>query len=440
MLEYCRERLRGLDTWAKVFWAVYFITVCLPLHASNNFLTWITIGGPYTYIHVALFALVVVACARPLGNGRVNWANVLCVAFILGQLVPLVIGVRAYGVVQVLSDFGRYLLALLFLIGARTRRFGKADLQLFLYLSMMAMFVNCCINAVMDVTGWSVWGLRPFFSENRLGGGYFNLVAFLVPYALYCVLNDGGRVKWWFFAAFVAVAFVGLLYAKSRTPILLMVVGCIVALVVNILNVRGPNYGFRLVATIVFGAIGVVFVGAFLSGDSDLAQRILNFDSGSALTSTSDSLFNRLTTWQYYGGRILANPIGYGYGAHMIGFNNSGIMIYDAVSYQIDNAPQTVGYHCGLFGMVLYVIFVGSPFVTITSSRGIGKARKAVLIVCYALLLFATFLTTSQCIHTYPVVAFAWTFIGLTLDMTPLCEAADKGTAGRAAGWAPSGR
>ena len=425
MVEYCRERLRGMETWAKVFWAVYFITVSLPLHSSNNFLTWITIGGPYTFIHVVLFVLVAVACAKPLGNGRVNWANVLCVAFILGQLVPLVIGVRAYGMVQVLSDFGRYLLAILFLIGVRTRRFGKADLQLFLYLSMMAMFVNCCINVVMDVTGWSVWGLRPFFSENRLGGGYFNLVTFLAPYALYCVLNDGGRVKWWFFAVFVAVAFVGLLYAKSRTPILLMVIGCIVALVVNILNVRGRNYGFRLVATIVFGAIGVVFVGAFLNGGSDLSQRILAFDAGSALTSSSESLLTRLTTWQYYWGRILANPIGYGYGAEMITFSNSGYMMFDAArSYQVDNALATVGYHGGLFVMALYVILVGAPFVTLARSRGIAKARKVVLMVCYALLLFATFLTTSQCIHTYPVVAFVWTFIGLTLDMTPLCESA----------------
>ncbi|WP_322354174.1 O-antigen ligase family protein [Paratractidigestivibacter sp.] len=405
---------------------MYFATVSLPLHSSNNFLAWITIGGSYTIVHVVLLTLVAVACIRSLGNGRVNWANAFCVVFVFGHLMALMMGVRAYGLHQALLDFGRYLLAILFLVGARTRRFGKADLQFFLYLSMMAMFVNCCINVVMDVTGWSVWGLQAFFSENRLGGGYFSLVAFFIPYALYCVLNDDECVKLWFFAAFLAVAFVGLLYAKSRTPLLLMTVGCIVALAVNILNVRGRNYGLRLVATIALGWIGIAFVGTFLSSSSDLAQRMLMIGSGSSLMSTSGSLLNRLITWQYYWGRILANPMGYGYGAQMIGFSNSGDMVLDAMSFEVDSALHTVGYHGGLFGMALYVILVGSPFVALIRSRGMGKARKAVLMACYALLLFGVFLMTSQCIHNYPVVAFVWTFIGLTLDMTPFCETADE--------------
>ena len=58
--------------------------------------------------------------------------------------------------------------------------------------------------------------------------------------------------------------------------------------------------------------------------------------------------------------------------------------------------------------------------------KGSDRGVKVVLATSYGLILIATALLTSQCIHNYPIVAFIWTFIGLTLDGTPLSAGRDS--------------
>lgn len=419
MFSYCASKLREMSPWAKCFWAAYFITVALPLHASNNFLSWITIGGSYTYIHIMLLVLLVIACIRSYSSARITLANCLCVVFIFLQCIALFIS--GAGMRAALSDFGRYLLAILFLVLGRTRRFGKVDLRFFLYLSLIAVFFNCCINVVMNVTQWQVWGLVYFNSDLRTGGGYYNLLVFLIPYALFCLLNDQGKVNLSFFIALVAVAFIGVLYAKSRSTLIVTVIGCLAVLLIDLFNVRSRHFAVHLLEGLVIVAFGFVILSEFISGGSDLAKRFL--DMSASLTNNSDTLYTRIITSQYYWDQIQNVPFGQGFGTTMMKLYDLGAWDYQTVAYEIDNAPVTFGYHVGILGLIVYVfmLFV-APIVGVARARDMGNGFKAVLVVCYLMLLFVTGILTSQCIHCYPVVAFVWTFIGLALDKTPFEE------------------
>lgn len=416
MIEYCSSRFRQLGTWAKCFWVVYFVTVCLPLHASNNFLGWVTVGGTYTYMHVALLLLLVFACVRQYSDARLTIANIICVAFVFLQLIALLMS--GAGTHDVLWDFGRYLLAILFLILARTRRFGRVDLRFFLYLSLMAAFVNCCINLFMDATRWSVWGLIYFNFDNRTGGGYYNLLVFLIPYALYSLLDEKGGVRLPFFLTFAVIAFVCMLYAKSRSVMLLTLIGCAVVVLVILLDVHSKKFGLHLLEGLFIMALAVAGIYLFLNSDNDVARHIMT--ATGSLTDNSDTLYTRILTAQYYLQQMMENPLGQGFGAQMMKFYDAGVWDYASVADEIDNAPVTFGYHIGIVGLAVYLVLLLSPFVSIVRTKGAGKGLKVILVTCYGLILVATALLTSQCIHSYPIVAFIWTFIGLNLDGTPL--------------------
>lgn len=436
MLEYCSNCYKGLTTYGKLFWITYFITVSLPLHSSNNFLAWITVRSSYTWIHLLLLGLVMIACLRPLGTGRVNFVNVLCALFVAVQFFALVLGVKS-NTDGVFVDFGRFLLALLFLLLARTKRFGEIDLRFFFYLTLMATLVNCCISVVMNTTKWSIWGLMYFNYDNRNGGGYINLLCFMIPYALHCVLNDDKKVKWSFFIALLITGFIAMLYAKSRTVILLAAAGCCAVLALNIINVKGKSYGYRLLASVTVIFFGVFLVGAFLGGSSDLADHILS-GTGS-VTDNSDTLYTRILTSSYYIGQILDSPFGTGFGSSMMLFNDAGVWDYKSVGYNIDNAPVTFGYKTGVIGLIVYFLITLAPFVSLCKSKQIPKNQKFVISVCYALVLVATYLMTSQCIHNYPVVAFFWTFIGLMFAKTPYCRERPADSFDNCANEAPAG-
>ena len=416
MLEYCSTCFRRMTPYGKLFWVVLFVTVALPLHASNNFLAWITVRSSYTWIHLVLLGLFFVACLRPLGNGRVNVVNFLCLAFVAVQLLAVLTGFK-YNGSGLSLDLGRYLLAVLFLALARTKRFGEVDLMFFFYMSLMAMLVNCCISVVMNTTKWSIWGLLYFNYDNRNGGGHINLLSFMIPYALHCVLNDGKKVKWSFFIALLVMGFITMLYAKSRTVIMLAAAGCCAVLALNIINVKGRTYGYRFLASVTVLFFGVFLVGAFLGGSSDLADHILS-GTGS-VTDNSDTLFTRILTSSYYLERIIENPLGCGFGSTMMLFNDVGVWDYKSIGYNIDNAPVTFGYKTGLVGLIVYLLMTLAPFVLLFKSKAVPKNQKFVISICYALVLIATYLMTAQCIHNYPVVAFLWTFIGLMLAGTP---------------------
>lgn len=416
MIEYCAARFGQLSIWAKCFWVVYFVTVCLPLHASNNFLSWVSIRGTYTYMHVMLLLLLMFACARRYWNARLTLANVLCTTFIFLQVIAFVMSTA--GAHDVLWDFGRYVLAILFLILARTRRFGKVDLRFFLYISLLATFVNCCINLLMDVTQWNVWGLLYFNFDNRTGGGYYNLLVFLIPFALYSLLDERGGVRLPFFLAFSAIAFACMLYAKSRSVMLLTVIGCAVVVLDIMFNVHSKTFGLHLLEGLFIIALAIVGIHAFLNSDYDIARHITT--ATGSLTDNSDTLFTRILTAQYYMRQMLENPLGKGFGAQMMKFYDAGVWDYASVADEIDNAPVTFGYHVGIIALAVYIILLLSPFVGIARAKGAGKDLKVVLAACYALILVATAILTSQCIHSYSIVAFIWSFIGLTLDETPL--------------------
>lgn len=422
MIEYCATCFRQLGVWAKCFWIVYFVTVSLPLHASNNFLAWVTIGGTYTYMHLILLFLLVIASIRQYWNAKLTPANILCIAFIFFQVVALV--QSDSGAHDVLWDFGRYLLAILFLILARTRRFGEVDLRFFLYFSLMAAFVNCCINLIMNVTQWSVWGLLYFNFDKRTGGGYYNLLVFLIPYALYSLLNDRDGVRPSFFFAFVVIAFACMLYAKSRTLILLTVIGCMVAVLVVLFDVRSKNFGPHLLESLFIISLAVVGMYYFLNSDNDVAQHITT--ATGSLTDNSDTLYTRILTAHYYVQQMIENPFGKGFGAQMMKFYDAGAWDYASVADEIDNAPVTFGYHIGIIGFIVYFFILLSPFFSSIRMKGSDRGVKVVLATSYGLILIATALLTSQCIHNYPIVAFIWTFIGLTLDGTPLSAGRDS--------------
>ena len=299
-----------------------------------------------------------------------------------------------------------YFLSYAILSIINSRLFESVDLRCFLRLTFYAMTICLTINVLMYTTsGFSFWGVSTF-NGGRFGGGYVSLIVVTVLYGLYDFLYEK-TISTKIFIYHIVLAIISSLLAQSRTHIILCAAGCIL-LLIPIWNKISSTTVFKVSIVLVVVVIGSM---VFLSGNSELVQRILNMD----ITSNTETTASRMITWTFYWNRIRQNPMGTGFGETMYFINPSMTYALDTATYYVDNAFAVVLYKGGWFFGFLYFMFIfRTVYGNIIQSKRSGDKLYALVSILLFMLVVSTMLMTSQVIHTYAINAFVWTLIGLS--------------------------
>jgi len=394
----------------NLFWITFFVMIALPLHASNRLISYLSVTGMVSIFHVLLGGMLIYAFVVAIKSHRISIAKNSLLIYIFGfsLIVTLIRGIENHSgnINNVIGDFSMYFLSYAILSIINSRLFESVDLRCFLRLTFYAMTICLTINVLMYTTsGFSFWGVSTF-NGGRFGGGYVSLIVVTVLYGLYDFLYEK-TISTKIFIYHIVLAIISSLLAQSRTHIILCAAGCIL-LLIPIWNKISSTTVFKVSIVLVVVVIGSM---VFLSGNSELVQRILNMD----ITSNTETTASRMITWTFYWNRIRQNPMGTGFGETMYFINPSMTYALDTATYYVDNAFAVVLYKGGWFFGVLYFMFIfRTVYGNIIQSKRSGDKLYALVSILLFMLVVSTMLMTSQVIHTYAINAFVWTLIGLS--------------------------
>lgn len=384
--------------------------IALPLHASNRLISYLSVTGMVSIFHVLLGGMLIYAFAVAIKSHRISIAKNSLLIYIFGfsLIVTLIRGIENHSgnINNVIGDFSMYFLSYAILSIINSRLFESVDLRCFLRLTFYAMTICLTINVLMYTTsGFSFWGVSAF-NGGRFGGGYVSLIVVTVLYGLYDFLYEK-TISTKIFIYHIVLAIISSLLAQSRTHIILCAAGCIL-LLIPIWNKISSTTVFKVSIVLVVVVIGSM---VFLSGNSELVQRLLNMD----ITSNTETTASRMITWTFYWNRIRQNPMGTGFGEIMYFINPSMTYALDTATYYVDNAFAVVLYKGGWFFGVLYFMFIfRTVYGNIIQSKRSGDKLYALVSILLFMLVVSTMLMTSQVIHTYAINTFVWTLIGLS--------------------------
>ncbi len=394
----------------NLFWITFFVMIALPLHASNRLISYLSVTGMVSIFHVLLGGMLIYAFVVAIKSHRISIAKNSLLIYIFGfsLIVTLIRGIENHSgnINNVIGDFSMYFLSYAILSIINSRLFESVDLRCFLRLTFYAMTICLTINVLMYTTsGFSFWGVSTF-NGGRFGGGYVSLIVVTVLYGLYDFLYEK-TISTKIFIYHIVLAIISSLLAQSRTHIILCAAGCIL-LLIPIWNKISSTTVFKVSIVLVVVVIGSM---VFLSGNSELVQRILNMD----ITSNTETTASRMITWTFYWKRIRQNPMGTGFGETMYFINPSMTYALDTATYYVDNAFAVVLYKGGWFFGVLYFMFIfRTVYGNIIQSKRSGDKLYALVSILLFMLVVSTMLMTSQVIHTYAINTFVWTLIGLS--------------------------
>lgn len=394
----------------NLFWITFFVMIALPLHASNRLISYLSVTGMVSIFHVLLGGMLIYAFVVAIKSHRISIAKNSLLIYIFGfsLIVTLIRGIENHSgnINNVIGDFSMYFLSYAILSIINSRLFESVDLRCFLRLTFYAMTICLTINVLMYTTsGFSFWGVSTF-NGGRFGGGYVSLIVVTVLYGLYDFLYEK-TISTKIFIYHIVLAIISSLLAQSRTHIILCAAGCIL-LLIPIWNKISSTTVFKVSIVLVVVVIGSM---VFLSGNSELVQRILNMD----ITSNTETTASRMITWTFYWNRIRQNPMGTGFGETMYFINPSMTYALDTATYYVDNAFAVVLYKGGWFFGVLYFMFIfRTVYGNIIQSKRSGDKLYALVSILLFMLVVSTMLMTSQVIHTYAINTFVWTLIGLS--------------------------
>lgn len=394
----------------NLFWITFFVMIALPLHASNRLISYLSVTGMVSIFHVLLGGMLIYAFVVAIKSHRISIAKNSLLIYIFGfsLIVTLIRGIENHSgnINNVIGDFSMYFLSYAILSIINSRLFESVDLRCFLRLTFYAMTICLTINVLMYTTsGFSFWGVSTF-NGGRFGGGYVSLIVVTVLYGLYDFLYEK-TISTKIFIYHIVLAIISSLLAQSRTHIILCAAGCIL-LLIPIWNKISLTTVFKVSIVLVVVVIGSM---VFLSGNSELVQRILNMD----ITSNTETTASRMITWTFYWKRIRQNPMGTGFGETMYFINPSMTYALDTATYYVDNAFAVVLYKGGWFFGVLYFMFIfRTVYGNIIQSKRSGDKLYALVSILLFMLVVSTMLMTSQVIHTYAINTFVWTLIGLS--------------------------
>ena len=394
----------------NLFWIIFFVMIALPLHASNRLISYLSITGMVSIFHVLLGGMLIYAFAAAIKSHRISIAKNSLLIYIFGVslIVTLIRGIENHpgNINNVIGDFSMYFLSYAILSIINSRLFESVDLRWFLRITFYAMTICLTINVLMYATsGFSFWGVSAF-NGGRFGGGYVSLIVVTVLYGLYDFLYEK-TISTKIFIYHIVFAIISSLLAQSRTHIILCAVGCVLLLI--------PFWGKLSSKTLFKVAIvlAVVTVGSaiFLSGNSELVQRLLNMD----ITSKTETTASRVTTWIFYWNRIKQNLTGTGFGEIMYFINPSMTYALDTATYYVDCSFAVILYKGGwIFGLLYFLFVFRSVYINFILSKKTKDKLYTFTGVLLLMLVVSTMLMTAQVIHTYAINTFVWTLIGIT--------------------------
>lgn len=394
----------------NLFWITFFVMIALPLHASNRLISYLSVTGMVSIFHVLLGGMLIYAFVVAIKSHRISIAKNSLLIYIFGfsLIVTLIRGIENHSgnINNVIGDFSMYFLSYAILSIINSRLFESVDLRCFLRFTFYAMTICLTINVLMYTTsGFSFWGVSTF-NGGRFGGGYVSLIVVTFLYGLYDFLYEK-TISTKIFIYHIVLAIISSLLAQSRTHIILCAAGCIL-LLIPIWNKISSTTVFKVSIVLVVVVIGSM---VFLSGNSELVQRILNMD----ITSNTETTASRMITWTFYWNRIRQNPMGTGFGETMYFINPSMTYALDTATYYVDNAFAVVLYKGGwFFGVLYFMFFFRTVYGNIIQSKRSGDKLYALVSILLFMLVVSTMLMTSQVIHTYAINTFVWTLIGLS--------------------------
>ena len=383
----------------NLFWITFFVMIALPLHASNRLISYLSVTGMVSIFHVLLGGMLIYAFVVAIKSHRISIAKNSLLIYIFGfsLIMTLIRGIENHSgnINNVIGDFSMYFLSYAILCIINSRLFESVDLRCFLRLTFYAMTICLTINVLMYTTSeFSFWGVSTF-NGGRFGGGYVSLIVVTVLYGLYDFLYEK-TISTKIFIYHIVLAIISSLLAQSRTHIILCAAGCIL-LLIPIWNKISSTTVFKVSIVLVVVVIGSM---VFLSGNSELVQRILNMD----ITSNTETTASRMITWTFYWNRIRQNPMGTGFGETMYFINPSMTYALDTATYYVDNAFAVVLYKGGWFFGVLYFMFIfRTVYGNIIQSKRSGDKLYALVSILLFMLVVSTMLMTSQVIHTYAI-------------------------------------
>jgi len=394
----------------NLFWIIFFVMIALPLHASNRLISYLSITGMVSIFHVLLGGMLIYAFAAAIKSHRISIAKNSLLIYIFGVslIVTLIRGIENHpgNINNVIGDFSMYFLPYAILSIINSRLFESVDLRWFLRITFYAMTICLTINVLMCATsGFSFWGVSTF-NGGRFGGGYISLIVVTVLYGLYDFLYEK-TISTKMFIYHIVLAIISSLLAQSRTHIILCAAGCIL-LLIPIWKKISSTTVFKVSIVLVVVVIGSM---VFLSGNSELVQRLLNMD----ITSNTETTASRIITWTFYWNCIKQNPVGTGFGEIMYAINPSMTYAINTASYYVDNALAVVLYKGGwLFGFMYFLPIIRVICLNLFISRKYKDSLYLLTSLVLAMLIISTMLMTSQAIHTYAINVFVWTLVGIT--------------------------
>lgn len=399
---------------SSIFWGTCFIALCLPLHASNALLSYLSISGSITIFHliflVIAFYIFLISLSRSKKSVKTTLINFLFFIFIvLGYIIGFKNGTASNSII---GDGSSYLLAFTVLYCISNRKIKEKNLPDLLEFLTKATFISCLISIIMFLTpGFSLWR---FYSYNngRYFGGYLSLLIFTMPFALYKYINENktGIVK---LAVYELLGFICIFLSQTRTILVFAFLGLILVLLLGN-NKKAMSFSSFVRILIVFIIITVGTVILLNSSNLDIISRLENTN----LTSSDETIFARIYIYQYYFSQIFKNFWGVGFGKPMYFITkHMRIMITsDVTSYTVDSALMTAGYKGGVCFLIFYVFASILPLYTLLKKFINTKNRLYFIYsIIWGFFVFQTVFITAQIIHTIATLIFFWIINGLVI-------------------------
>lgn len=404
------------NSYSEICWSVIFIMMALPLHASNKILKYLSISGMISIFHLALVLLIILGWyGARVGIIKINKRSGLILLFVIAFIWAMVTGViRNNELRNVIGDSSMYLLAFAVFCLVSSPKTKALSLQDFLYLTYKAITISCVLSLIMYITrSWSFWGMQSF-NGGRYFGGYLSLLAVTIPYAVYDYFYIK-KIKIVHLIFHIGVALFCIMLAQSRTVVFSITIGVLAVLIFGHKNLS-LNSIAKFLGIIVIGLITVVIL---INSDSALMDRLLSTD----LDNTSETTYARLYLYRYYVPSIFHQIMGFGFGGKMYFMTPQLNIIEETETYTVDSAILTAGYKGGI---LLLLIFLLACILPVLFSLSRYKKTKDIFYFCFGiwfmLLVFATVLITGQIIHTFAVLTFFWSVVGICLKEKNLSE------------------
>jgi len=335
-----------------------------------------------------------------------RWLNPIVTIFLFSIAIGVLMGLKNVNQISnVFGDGGMYLLALMVLVCASSKRVRQISINEFLLLTYKASSIMLFVCLIMYLTrSLSFWKMISF-NGGRYFGGFLSILIITLPYGVYNHIHLR-NIRLWSLAIHVLLGFFCMIIAQSRATIIASVLGVIFVLYFGSRKISVKN----IIQIIILSTIAILGLSFLMRSSFDVIGRILSTD----FSNRSETLYARLYLYQYYISQISSNPLGKGFGSIMYFLTPQLSLMTDTGTYTIDAALMAAGYKGGWLMCFVYAFSMITEIVVMVKLfRKTHDKVYLVMLVSQVLFIASTGLITGQIIHTYTPLVYFWTFMGL---------------------------